>query len=355
VKPINEKFVNSYYLLKPFIPRMLQIGLRRAFAARKRSVYQDIWPIDPKACKKPEKWQGWPGNKRFALVLTHDVDTFRGHERCERLMRLEERLGFRSSFNFVAGEYKVSPTLRRNLTERGFEVGVHGLFHNRELYKSRENFRKHALQINKYLKEWKSVGFRSPCMYHNLEWMHDLHIAYDASTFDTDPFEPQPDGVGTIFPFHVKGTSDQKGYMELPYTLPQDFTLFILFREKNIDTWKKKIAWIAEHGGMALLNTHPDYMNFGGKIGPEEYRAGYYEEFLKHVEHEYKDEYWSPLPHEMADFWLNKDSGADLSALDAKDAFLGKDAGSWGLPDQEKNIDLENAPVTLCADSQSHI
>ena len=40
-------------------------------------------------------------------------------------------------------------------------------------------------------------------MLHNLEWFHDLNVKYDSSTFDTDPFEPQPDGVGTIFPFWV--------------------------------------------------------------------------------------------------------------------------------------------------------
>ena len=108
------------------------------------------------------------------------------------------------------------------------------------------------------------MGFRSPCMYHNLDWLHDLHIKYDASTFDTDPFEPQPDGVCTIFPFQVKDDRQDKGYVELPYTLPQDFTLFIILREESIDIWKKKLAWIAENGGMALLNTHPDYMSFKG-------------------------------------------------------------------------------------------
>src|ERR1700746_3430317 len=50
-------------------------------------------------------------------------------------------------------------------------------------------------------------------MFHKLDWLHDLDIEYDASTFDTDPFEPQPDGHGTIFPFWVpKG--DDGGYVE---------------------------------------------------------------------------------------------------------------------------------------------
>ena len=42
-------------------------------------------------------------------------------------------------------------------------------------------------------------------MQHNLQWLHALNAEYDSSTFDTDPFEPEPDGVGTIFPFWVPG------------------------------------------------------------------------------------------------------------------------------------------------------
>ena len=69
------------------------------------------------------------------------------------------------------------------------------------LYRFRRVLQQRASIINAYLKEWGAVGFRSPAMHHNLEWLQDLDIEYDASTFDTDPFEPQPDGVGTIFPF----------------------------------------------------------------------------------------------------------------------------------------------------------
>jgi hypothetical protein len=102
------------------------------------------------------------------------------------------------------------------------------------------------------------------------------------------------------------GDSGRKGYVELPYTLPQDFTLFILFREKTIDIWKEKLAWIARMGGMALLNTHPDYMNFGGKPGNEEYPARYLEELLRHIASEYEGQYWHPLPCKMAEFWASK-------------------------------------------------
>ena len=55
---------------------------------------------------------------------------------------------------------------------------------------------------------------------------------------------------------------------------------------------------------MALLNSHPDYMNFDGlKHGIEEYPAAYYKEFLAYVKRKYKGQYWHVLPKEMARFW----------------------------------------------------
>ena len=116
-------------------------------------------------------------------------------------------MDFRSSFNFVAKGYNVSSELKHDLVRNGFEVGVHGLHHAGNMFSSKKKFREQASQINRYLKEWGAVGFRTPSMYHNADWIHDLNIEYDSSTFDTDPFEPQPDGVGTIFPFWVQNDS----------------------------------------------------------------------------------------------------------------------------------------------------
>ena len=145
---------------------------------------------------------------------------------CE-LMKLEKSLGFRSSFNLVPRRYGVAPKVRNILVENGFEVGVHGLYHDGKYFESREEFSERAGLINHYLREWCAVGYRSPSMLHNLDWIRELNIEYDSSTFDTDPFEPQPDGVCTIYPFTVSGTEREKGYIELPYTLPQDFLLFV--------------------------------------------------------------------------------------------------------------------------------
>ena len=305
---ISEIFLKKiYFLLKPLIPRGLQIHLRRNYICRKKPFYADIWPIDEKAKLPPPEWNGWPMGKQFALVLTHDVETKEGQEKSIVLANLDRSLGFRSSFNFTAKQYKVSLEYQAYLKEKGFEVGVHGLYHNGNMFAKRKSFESTVLEINRYLKEWDAVGFRCPSMYHNLDWIHDLKIEYDSSTFDTDPFEPQPDGLQTIFPLWVEGKFPQKGYLELPYTLPQDFTLFVIMRNKNIDIWKKKLDWIAEKGGMALLITHPDYMNCEkGRCKIEEYPMELYEEFLSYIKGKFEGQYWHALPREMAHFWKEK-------------------------------------------------
>ena len=191
--------------------------------AYKRKKYHHIWPIDPNSGKSPEGWQGWPKNKKFALVLTHDVDSQRGQDNCYKLMELEEKLGLCSSFNFVPERYSVSKGLKNDLVDRGFEVGVHGLKHDGKLFSNKKVFQRRAVKINQYLKEYNAVGFRSPAMHHNLDWIHELDIEYDSSTFDTDPFEPQPEGIGTIFPMWVQNTSIWKKLCRAPLHLTPGF------------------------------------------------------------------------------------------------------------------------------------
>ena len=298
------KAIDVFYQIKPAIPRRLQISFRRAIAARKRRVMAGVWPIDPAAGKPPRNWTGWPEKRQFALVLQHDVDTLKGLKRSLKLSELERRMGFRSSFNFVPEDYPTPSHVVQTLAEAGFEIGVHGLKHDGKLFRHPGDFCAKVPRINHYLRKWGAVGFTSPSMLRNLKWIAELDIEHSCSTFDTDPFEPQSDGTGSIFPFVAANEDRTRTYVELPYTLPQDHGLFVILREKDIRIWKQKLDWIAANGGMAALNTHPDYMIFdGAAAGPEEYPVAHYLEFLDYVRTRYAGRYWQALPREMALFW----------------------------------------------------
>lgn len=294
-------FIGSYYRLKPFIPHRLRLGVRRLVARRQLTLFRDTWPIDRRAAIPPAGWRGWPDNKQFAFVLTHDVEGTRGLERRTALMNLDEKYGFRSAFYLVPeGGYTVDEAVLRSIRERGFEVGVHDLKHDGRLFSSRKTFSSSIHKINGYLRAWKAAGFRAAFMRHNVDWVHALEIEYDASTFDTDPFEPQPDGIGTIHPQWMPGI-DGGGYVTMPYTLSQDSTVFLLLENTSIDLWKKKTDWVVEHGGMVLLDAHPDYMAFDGeKQGFKTYPAALYEEYLRYVKSRYEGSCWHALPQEVA-------------------------------------------------------
>jgi len=314
----------------------------------------------PGSERPPTDWCGWPEGKQFAVVLTHDVERQSGLDRCRELMQLELGLGFRSSFNFIPeGNYHTPRKLREELVQNGFEVGVHDLKHNGRLYRSRRDFRINAERINSYLRDWGAVGFRSGFMLHNLDWLHELEIEYDASTFDTDPFEPQPEGRHTIFPcwiprlptvpafasngdVHAAHSADgsSTGYIELPYTLPQDSTLFLFLREPSIDLWIKKVDWIAAHRGMILVDTHPDYMAMGSSAASgHEYPVKFYSQLLDYIRSRYEGQYWHALPREVAAWARTKGTNPDPNGLP-------RTVIRHRTPNQKAKIwiDLDNTP-----------
>jgi uncharacterized protein len=334
---MSKTTLKAYYQIKPLIPRRLQLLVRRALAQVKLRTHANVWPIDEKAAMPPSNWKGWPGGKRFAFLITHDIDTGKGQDNCRHLAELERKLGFTGSYNFVPERYRVREDLRNYLTDNGFEVGVHGLNHDGKYYNSYKIFAARSRKINRYMREWNSVGFRSPSMLRNLKWIHDLDIKYDSSTFDTDPFEPQPDGVRMIYPFWVPPDNGNEGYVEIPYTMPQDFTLYIILRHRNIDVWKRKLEWIVSKGGMALMLIHPDYINIDeGRNGYEKYPLKFYSEFLRYIHEMYKGEYYHVLPRELAEFWKTNHVD-DLTKF--QDLFIDK-----AVQNRKIWIDLDNSP-----------
>ncbi len=297
-------FKTLYYMIKPLLPRSTQLIIRRLLIKLKMNRVKNIWPINEVSSKKPVNWPGWPEGKDFAFILTHDVETSRGLDRCQLLAKIDKSYGFKSSFNIVPYKYPISPSTLSWLKIEGFEVGVHDYNHDGKLYRSKLLFNQRAEKINLCLKEWNVNGFRSAAMHHNLEWIADLNILYDCSTFDTDPFEPQPDPINTIFPFCYQHKNSKRCYVEIPYTLPQDFTLFVIMKEIDNSIWERKLKWISENKGMATVIVHPDYINFDSSKPNrvDEYSLKLYVNFLDHIRNVYKDRYWNPLPNELAEY-----------------------------------------------------
>ncbi len=294
----------TYYLLKPILPRTLTRFARRFYGPRIEGDSRIHWPVDPRYVNL--QWEMmrqlvsitgrtsiryksfWPDGLAFSLVLTHDIETAKGQAFVREVAALEEQAGFRSSFNFVLGKYPLDLGLMQELRERGFEVGCHGLKHDGKLYSSRHEFLRRAAQINASMAQMGMVGFRSPLTHRNPDWMQALQISYDASFFDTDPYEPIPGGTMSIWPYFLGH------FVELPYTLVQDYTLTAVLAEKSPRVWLEKVDFLAEHHGMVLLNSHPDYL-----INEATMRI--YNEFLQAMQQ--RAHYWRALPKDVARWW----------------------------------------------------
>jgi len=310
----SARVLKIYYALKPFTPRKLQLFLRRQraklqwdslFHWQTAERLENLKREMVKSCMRTNDevvfiWF-WPHGMRFAFVISHDVETEKGSANIKRICEIERKYGFRSSWNFVPERYFVDAGLLNRLSNDGFEIGVHGLKHDGRLFNSRETFGKRMKKIGKYANEWGAVGFRSPATHRNCGWMENMPFEYDSSFPDTDPYEPQPGGCLSIFPFFMGNL------VELPITLAQDYTLFEILRHKDISIWKEKIDWIEKMNGMALVIVHPDYIRRGGGKGKESgYPIEYYEELLQYVKN--KDHCWHALPREVARWWRRREA-----------------------------------------------
>jgi peptidoglycan/xylan/chitin deacetylase (PgdA/CDA1 family) len=306
-----------YYNLKPFLPRQLIRIMRQFYQPLAKSSFSLGWPIENRyalflweVSRQVMTLTGrtrltftpfWPATSRFALVLTHDIETGHGQDFVRRVADLEESLGFRSSFYFVPERYSMDQSLVDELKERGFEVGIHGLKHDGKLFSSRDEFERRSKLINKYLKTLSAVGFRAPLTHRHPEWMQVLDIEYDLSFFDTDPYESIPGGTMSLWPFFIGH------FVELPYTLVQDYTLTSVLSETTPKIWLEKIEFIEKYHGMALVNSHPDYL--AKKINWDVYR-----EFLNTLKN--RKGFWHALPREIARWWRNRAINRSLQAGD---------------------------------------
>jgi hypothetical protein len=303
--PIKKAAVAGYYRVRPLLPRSAQISMRRLFSHVQARTRFPRWPVETalhdlyarlfdhvtRLAGEPVPFIGpWPNGHTWAFVLTHDVETAVGYEKIDVLRDLELDAGCRSSWNFVPRRYPIDDGLVDELTRQGFEVGIHGLYHDGRDLESMAMLRERLPVIRQFADRWQAVGFRSPATYRVWERMPLLGFEYDSSYPDTDPFQPQSGGCCSLLPFFNQGT------VELPITLPQDHTMFVLLDKPDAGLWFEKAEHIREQGGMALVITHPDYLD-------DQLRSAYRSLLARFAD---DTTAWRPLPRAVSAWWLRR-------------------------------------------------
>src|SRR6185295_15540154 len=108
----------------------------------------------------------WPRGHKACAIVTHDVETITGRNFSDRLMDIDDAFDIKASFQVVPEKrYSVPSSYLSAIRDRGFEVNVHGLDHNGNLFHGRQTFLTQAEKINRYAASFGSSGFRSPSLY----------------------------------------------------------------------------------------------------------------------------------------------------------------------------------------------
>jgi hypothetical protein len=267
----SEAARRMYYRVRPLLGACLRKRLQRLFLRDWNKLQFPRWPVDTsveqilerllllsirarKLDKIPFIWF-WPDGALSSAIVTHDVETTAGLNFVHRLMDIDDDFGIKASFQLVPEErYTLSKDLLGIVRARKCEVNVHGLNHDGNLFRDRATFLKQAERINRYVQDFGAEGFRSACMYRNMDWYEELNISYDMSVPNVSHLEPQRGGCCTVFPYFVGRI------LELPLTTVQDYSLFHILDDYSIELWKTQIELITEKHGFVSLIAHPDYL-----------------------------------------------------------------------------------------------
>jgi peptidoglycan/xylan/chitin deacetylase (PgdA/CDA1 family) len=319
--------LRAYYAVKPLLPAVMRRRVHSMLVRMRRQSAFPAWPKDSSLVDLWREWLAsslaalgvsdalhlafWPEARNCCIVLTHDVEGPAGMARMEAMADLEEQFNFRSAWNLPLAQFPIDWKRVERMRARGFEFGAHGLNHNGQLFRSWRDFKALAPRLEGLAREHGLRGFRSPSTLRQVEWLSMLDFDFDSSFADTDPYEPQPGGTCSIFPFFMGRL------VELPYTLAQDHTLINLLRREIMPVWAAKARWIASLGGMILTLVHPDYCGH-----PPLLRE--YGELLRQLND--FESAWRALPSEVAAWWRRR-ATLSLSLVDGQARVNGDPSG----------------------------
>lgn len=206
----------------------------------------------------------WNG-KRFACIVTHDIDTRKGLQIAKRFKKLEEKYNIPSAWYIPSKHYKLDLEIIKELANFG-EIGAHDTRHDGKLIqlpkqKMVERLKEAKKTLEKAI-DCSIEGFRAPLLQHSYEIMQALHetgYVYDTSIPTWEPRHPytmKPHGIGTIYPFNINGV------VEIPVTLPQDHQMIHslgMNPRQTIEAWTNLMKETERLGGLCVFLAHPDY------------------------------------------------------------------------------------------------
>ena len=301
----------AYYMARPLMPVAVRKHIQKLWLRDWERVPFPQWPVDRTVDQLFEQvmllslrsqpvdripfiWF-WPEGATSCAIMTHDVETALGVRSCPYLMDMEDAHGIKGSFQIIPEDrYEVTNDFLNSITRRGFEIVVHDLNHDGQLFRDKDQFLERAQRINSYKQRFGASGFRSAVLYRKQLWFDALDFSYDMSVPNVAHLDPQRGGCCTVMPYFVGKI------LELPVTTTQDYTLFNILNDYSIDLWKKQIDLIMEKHGLISVIVHPDY------VGGSQERT-VYEALLAHLADLRSEKgIWIATPGEVDRWWRQR-------------------------------------------------
>jgi hypothetical protein len=309
--PGSQLFRSCYYTFRPLMPVSVRKHLQRFYFRGWQQIPFPEWPVDVTVENIHErlmllalKARGgkpipfvwfWPKGAPSCTIVTHDVEMQSGIDLSHELMDLNDSFGVKTSFQVVPEErYTVPDSFLNQIQSRGFEVNVHDLNHDGHLFRDKAEFLRRAELINRYVRSFGALGFRSAVMYRNIDWYHALDVMYDMSVPNVSHLDPQQGGCCTVLPFFVGNI------IELPVTMTQDYSLFHILRQYSTDLWIEQSKRIRQKNGLISVIVHPDY------VSSKKARQVYKDLLVHLTELRSAGQTWIALPREVAHWWRQR-------------------------------------------------
>lgn len=280
----------------------------------------------------------YPNAQRFAVCLTHDIDALRFSARriayaalrslgagnvivsaktllsriskkCnplwnfDKIMKLEEKYGAKSSFYFLALDendvdfrYDLGELANelKDIVDRGWEVGLHG---GLDAYNNLEQIKKEKQTLEKRLGR-QVIGYRNHYLKFKVpttwQLLSEAGFAYDATFGYADCVGFRNSVCHPFYPYDLDADADID-ILEIPLTI-MDCTLAVYMRLDARSMWvitKQLIDTVERYRGVITILWHNEYM-----VGP---MLEFYEEILRYCR---SRNAWMTSGEEICRWWM---------------------------------------------------
>lgn len=240
----------------------------------------------------PINWQG----KKAVVCLSHDIDSIEDYKDSYQIYQLNKKYGLVSTFNFLTHwGYKIDRNFLKELSNNGFEVGLHGYTHDIAIgIRSAERI-KRELSLALEEMDYPVKGYRAPAFAVTprlLKILKELGFQYDSSMKTVSCYGQ---AVETFYPYRYPNIN----IWEIPLTIQDDriFRDLNLSNEEGLGVIKELTQRIIDIGGVMVINNHPKLVND---------KIYYYEELLKWIAN--LDNVWVTTTGKVIDFMEKREN-----------------------------------------------